>query len=304
MSRRVAVIALKLSVAVAMVWFLIATDRLSLAPVRELFGSPGTCIALVLLQLAILLLGAVRWWLVLRAIEGRSRPLARLVAYTWVGLFAGCVLPSAIATDFVRYRYLRRDDSLAAPVVLSIVVDRICGVTSLGLLVLVFSASMFVEVASVERMVILALVVLVAIALVVLVARSRHLDSARTGLRSILAHRTTSLVAIALGFAAHLLKCISLYLIVCEVAPGSLTLGELLAFAPVGFVVEALPLAPGGLGTAHLLFDYLFRVAGVAGGASLFNAYFLTRMLVNLGGGVVWLFPRRAAVLEGATRRS
>lgn len=281
---------LKPAAAIAIVVFLIATDRLSLDPVRALFDSPATCVALVVLQLAIMLLGVIRWWLILQAIEGRARPIASLLAYTWVGLFVGCVLPSAVATDIVRYRYLRQGDATPAPILTSIVVDRICGVTSLGLLALAFSPRLFLEIAG-DRLWIVVAGIVAILAIVVVVARHptlrRHLDA----LRSI--RPATTAAAIALGFTAHALKCLSLYLIVCAVAPESLTLGALFGFAPVGFVVEALPLAPGGLGTAHLLFEYLFGTAGVAAGASLFNAYFLTRMVVNLGGGLVWLWPRR-----------
>jgi glycosyltransferase 2 family protein len=295
MNRTALVTALKLAIAIAIVWVLIATDRLSLTPVRQLFGSPMTCIALVLLQLAITLLGVVRWWLILRAIEGRARSLGSLLAYTWVGLFAGCVLPSAVATDFVRYRYLRAGEVVSTPLVTSILVDRICGITSLGLLALVFSPRMFAHVASGTRAWLIAAGITLLIVIALVLARSSatartQLERTRTALRSVLADKTTSLIAVALGFLAHALKCVSLYLIVCEVAPGAVSLGVFFSFAPVGFVVEALPLTPGGLGTAHLLFAYLFHLVGVEGGASLFNAYFLVRMFVNLGGGVVWLF--------------
>jgi uncharacterized membrane protein YbhN (UPF0104 family) len=300
---------LKLAIAVAIVWFLIATDRLSLAPIRDLLGNPWTCIALVGLQLAITLLGVVRWWLVLRAIEGRSRSLASLFAYTWVGLFFGCVLPSAVATDVVRYRYLRVGDSVPAPILTSILVDRMLGITSLGLLALVFSPHMFARIVSGPRVWLLVGLAAALIGAFVVLARSRRpairaqLDRARTALRSVVADKAVSLVAIALGFVAHGLKCISLYLIVRAVGPTDLPLLVFLSFAPVGFIVEALPLAPGGLGTAHLLFEYLFAVSGVRGGASLFNAYFLTRMLVNLVGGVIWLLPPRQLTVRHAPAR-
>ena len=111
------------------------------------------------------------------------------------------------------------------------------------------------------------------------------------------ATKTVSLAAIAIGLVAHALKVLSLWLIVHAVSLSGVSLAAVFAFAPVGFVFEALPLAPGGLGTAHLVFGYLFRGVGIADGAGLFNVYFVLRMCVNLGGGLVWLVTgKRASV--------
>jgi hypothetical protein len=58
--------------------------------------------------------------------------------------------------------------------------------------------------------------------------------------------------------------------------------------APVGFLVEAIPIAPGGMGTAHLAFEYLLGSRGIAQGAGVFNVYFVVRLLASLVGGILW----------------
>ena len=281
---------LKLAIAATILVVLVATGRLSLAPLRSVLGSPGVCLALVALQLAIMALGAVRWWLILGAIEGHKRSLWSLLVYTWVGLFFGNLLPSAIATDSVRYHYLRRGDSLPASVLTSILVDRICGVASLGLLALVFAPRILVRVVSVEAMWIVIGTVTVTVALAALVYR---FQSVRRALRTLGEQRLVSLGAVAIGFVAHGLKVLSLWLIVSLAVPDT-SMATVFAFAPVGFVIEGLPLAPGGLGSAHLMFDYLFDLFGIPGGAGLFNVYFIARMVVNLGGGVLWIAGDRS----------
>lgn len=110
-----------------------------------------------------------------------------------------------------------------------------------------------------------------------------------------------SLVAVFGAMAAMALKVLSIWLIVRAVRPGA-AVAPVFSVAPVGFLVEAIPLAPGGLGTAHLAFDYLLGLQGIPGGAGVFNAYFVVRLLVSLGGGVIYALPGgpRSIILKDA----
>ena len=288
MNRRL-LAALKVVIAVAIVAFLAATGRLSLAPLGQIVQSPGTLAALVALQLAMLVCGVARWWVLLRSIEGRARPIADLLVCNWIGLFFGCVAPSAVATDVMRYRHLRGDSTTTASLS-SLVVDRLIGVASIVLLAVVSARELVFRVYRPEHAAAIGagLVALVLVALVVAVRLRVRIGLAPTA------------AALALGVLGHLCKVLSLWLIVRIAAPEA-GVTAVLAIAPLGFLVEALPLAPGGMGTAHLAFDQLFRMRGVAGGAALFTVYFLVRLLVNLFGGVLWLTRDGAA---SATRSS
>lgn len=282
MNRRV-LAAIKLAVAAAIVVFLATTGRLSLAPLAQIVASPATLAALVALQIVMLACGVLRWWLLLRSIEGRTRSFADLFVCNWIGLFFGCVAPSAVATDVVRYRHLRAASTTTATLS-SLVVDRLVGVASIMLLALVCARELVFDVYRPAHAAAIGagLGALVLGALVVAVRLRVRVGLAPTA------------GALVLGVLGHLCKVASLWLIVRVAAPG-VDVATVLVIAPLGFLVEALPLAPGGMGTAHLAFDQLFALRGFEGGAALFTVYFLVRLLVNLFGGVLWLTRDGAA---------
>jgi uncharacterized membrane protein YbhN (UPF0104 family) len=294
----------RLAVAAAIVGVLAATGRLSLAPLALALERPAVWAALLALQVVLLLLGVLRWWLLLSAIDGRRHSYARLLAFTWMGQFFGCVAPSAVATDVTRFGYLRASGgATSAAAATSLLVDRACGIAGSCLLALVLAGGLLRRVVAGPRLVV-ALGCLAAIGLA-LALLHRPLQRTGVGRRlggSVLAvrdavsrARRASAVALAISVLAHALKALSLWLVVHGAMRADLGALATFRIGAAGFLVEALPLAPGGLGTAHLAFDRLLALHGVAGGAGAFNVYFVARLAVSLLGGIVWLAPRRAA---------
>ncbi|HEU0029384.1 MAG TPA: lysylphosphatidylglycerol synthase domain-containing protein [Kofleriaceae bacterium] len=279
----------KLAIAVALVGFLIASDRLSLAPVRAILGEPVAWIAIVVLQLAILVLGAVRWWWIVHRMDAAAPRARELVRATWIGLFFGCVAPSVIATDVVRFRALREAGVSRETTVASLVLDRACGVLALCVLALVLAAPSVIELASPVRVAVIASVVAVVACAGFVLRRRRPVAAIAQALRTAVASPSTSIVAFGLGLVAHALKVVVMVIVVRAVGPATASVGDVIALSPPGLLVEALPLAPGGLGTAHLAFEHLYGSRAIAGGAALFNVYFVSRLAVNLLGGLAWL---------------
>jgi hypothetical protein len=70
-------------------------------------------------------------------------------------------------------------------------------------------------------------------------------------------------------------------------------LSLLFTFIPAGLIAVAIPIAPAGLGVGHLAFDSLFRYAGIAGGASFFNLFFICNITVNLMGFIPYLLTTK-----------
>jgi uncharacterized membrane protein YbhN (UPF0104 family) len=126
------------------------------------------------------------------------------------------------------------------------------------------------------------------IAAVVAAKRSRQVA------RVAAAAKGTTLFAIGCAMAAMALKVVCLWLIARAVS--SADVAGVFSVAPVGFLVEAIPIAPGGMGTAHLAFEYLFGLRGIGGGAALFNVYFVVRLLVSLVGGLIWAVRRMGSL--------
>jgi hypothetical protein len=69
---------------------------------------------------------------------------------------------------------------------------------------------------------------------------------------------------------------------------------------PLGFVANALPLTPGGLGVGEAAFDQLFQLAGFSGGAVALLGWRLLMLLIGLPGLVVYIFAKQHAVAPQA----
>jgi uncharacterized membrane protein YbhN (UPF0104 family) len=290
--------ALKLVVAAAIVGFLIATDRLDLAPLWAMAARPWAWLALLVAQLLILQLGILRWWVLLRAIQGHATPFRRLLVVSWIGFFFGLVAPSVIATDVTRYGYLQKEGVARADLVASLLLDRLCGLAGIVLLAGVCSHGAVAVLFGARAAWILGAIAAAAVILWIALVALRHrlalagpIDRLRLALRAAAAARGSTACALLLSIVAHALKALSFYFLL-RALDVPLSFAAFVSFAPAGLLVEALPLTPNGLGTAHLAFERFFAAHGITAGASLFNVYFLTRVLIGLFGGVLWLAQR------------
>ena len=66
-------------------------------------------------------------------------------------------------------------------------------------------------------------------------------------------------------------------------------LSKFFFLVPFGMLVTAIPIAPAGLGTGHVAFLELFKLAGAQGGADLFTAYITFQILISLIGGLFYV---------------
>lgn len=83
-----------------------------------------------------------------------------------------------------------------------------------------------------------------------------------------------------------------LWVLVTQLPGASIDLAGFLVATPVGLLITALPIAPGGLGVGHAAFERLYQVAGGIGGATVFNTFFIGQMSLNLTGVIAYLFVR------------
>lgn len=283
---------LKLGAAAAILAVLVGTGRLSPLPMAALMDHPATLAALLALQVAILMVGVFRWWLILGAVEGRRQRYAALLAFNWIGQFFGTVAPSSVATDATRFAYVVSSGMASrSGAVTSLVIDRTTGIVGTTLLALAMSRALAIEWLRLPSPPAIAAGVVIFVALLWIF---RHRLGAVQGALAMMGRaRRVSLAGIALAMAAMLLKVVSVWLIVRVASIGDA--GIAFVAAPVGFLAEAIPITPGGLGTAHLAFELLFAQRGLEGGATFFSIYFLVRLAASLVGGIIWA-ARRGAV--------
>jgi uncharacterized membrane protein YbhN (UPF0104 family) len=71
-----------------------------------------------------------------------------------------------------------------------------------------------------------------------------------------------------------------------------LPLSSYLVLVPLGLLVTAIPIAPGGLGVGQVAFLALFQTAGTSQGANLITLYMASQVLINLTGAFLYPFFR------------
>ena len=55
---------------------------------------------------------------------------------------------------------------------------------------------------------------------------------------------------------------------------------------PIGLITVAIPVAPGGIGIGHIAFESLYQLAGLSGGADIFNLFVIVQLGVFMLGGI------------------
>jgi len=102
-------------------------------------------------------------------------------------------------------------------------------------------------------------------------------------------------VSLIVSLGVHVLMTLATLLIVQVTHPEGVSLLMALLI-PLGFVANALPLTPGGLGVGEAAFDQLFQLAGFTGGAVALLGWRLLMLLIGLPGLVVYIFAKQQAV--------
>jgi len=107
--------------------------------------------------------------------------------------------------------------------------------------------------------------------------------------------QSTLFLALLLSLLANLALIVVTALGLYAVNPGSFSI-RLALVAPIGHLVNSLPLTPGGIGVGETAFNALFKLTGLSGGAEALLCVRLWNVLVGLLGLVVYLFGMQRSV--------
>jgi uncharacterized protein (TIRG00374 family) len=249
------------------------------------------CLILVVVAYS---LQIVRWYLLVRSLSIPFK-LGRAFQLGLLGVFGNTFLPGSVGGDFFKAYFLAKDSpGQRTAAVSTVLADR-----AFGLFGLIFLAAVFGSIAwangdsrilnnaglqwIVEATVAIAGGSILAFLLLGLLPR-RYVDRFADWLRSL---AKVGAVFANLWYAVWtfrqqmrmmgygvVLTAVSHVVIVCtfylaaQVFPPEqpetdlATLPELLVIAPIGFLAQALPLAPGGVGVGEAVFAGLYRLAG------------------------------------------
>ena len=307
--RKAALLAAKALVTIALAT--VVALKINVAQAMQLLGLADWNVVVLggLVCLGALLLGALRWQLLLSAHNVRVRLRAAAV-YTYIGQFFNTILPSTIGGDVARGFYVIRDGGPAPAVLLTLALDRVLGLAAAvaltALIVLVQPLGVALP-ESWRSAAWLAVIAMLGAALLAFSLQPFLISPAivhRVSLRwPRVAHtlpqlrlRFSALLA-AFGVSLLVLLAVGGTFACADAALGPNGLGPLRAIALAGPVLlaTALPISVAGWGVREAVLVTLFQDLGLPAELGLATSLLYGFVLVGAGipGLVLWLRLRR-----------
>ncbi|MCG2595605.1 flippase-like domain-containing protein [Ramlibacter sp. XY19] len=302
----------KLAIAIGILYFLLVRGSIAFGSLlTTLVGNVPIALGCMGLLLAALLIGAVRWWLILR-VAGIRLGYRQVASLTLIGSFFSTWLPGAAGGDAARALYLFRSlGQSRTTAVLTIVIDRVFALTGLlgaaTLLMLVVwqQGDRHPVLTFYLSLCLGAIAVCMAGGLALFgMARFVKVTDWPYWLRKLrpFAHQLRETVVLVMGHWPAMLVCTLLSVLASAiVACGIALIGSAFSFGPppmisalagvVGNVSSAIPLSPGGLGIGEAVFAKVCLELGstFAPYSTIYLAFRILMMLVSFSGGLVWL---------------
>jgi hypothetical protein len=288
-----------------------------LGDIADLIAGANVLLLLLalLLYLAAIAIGALKWAILLRA-QNISVPFLDLLAYTFAGLFFGNVLPTNVGGDLVRAYDLARHTGYMEQSAISVLIDRLVGLTAFlatAVLMAVLAALTLTDNAGMETIVVAAVIVfaLFIAAFSLLLSRRFMLRFAllldRPLLRAVepifqrvfvaLQIYRQSYRALAQAFALALTGVFVTALtqwLISEALGLGISLFYFMLFNPLIAFVLLVPLSINGIGVKEAAFVFFLGLVGVSQAAAFSLSLVFTAIIVlsSLPGGFVWFRNR------------
>jgi glycosyltransferase 2 family protein len=308
--RKTAFLALRLAIGITILVYLAKSGQINFSSlIRLLHVWPITVAAVGFLLLDILMM-SIRASLLFRNAR-LSLSLWNSIQLNLIGFLFSTFLPGAAGGDIAKLLYATRENhGRRAEVATVLILDRLVGLFSLVMLPLLFAPffpDLLRSVTVLRRLLymdaLLAVLMLAGTALVMFYVPTRSwvtwLLDRWPGIKN-LALRVLDAMAVhgkarsSLFFALLLSLLANLALIgvtalgLYAVSPGSFSM-RLALVAPIGHLVNSLPLTPGGIGVGETAFNGLFTLTGMSGGAETLLCLRVWNVLVGLLGLLAYL---------------
>ena len=310
---------LRLSFGIAILAYLFKSGQIDFRGLGNLVRAwPITIAALICLLIDVLLM-AMRASLLFRCRRFHVS-LANATRLTLIGFFFSTFLPGAAGGDLAKVYYATKENQgRRAEVGAILLFDRIIGLLSLLVLPLI-AAPFFtglIHAVGVLRYLLMvdALLVLGLVAGLGLIMSSERVRRALSleshswlGERNVVSRVVSTIAAyrkapgslvkaLFLSLLANCALIVVTWLAALALYPLGIS-GKLFLVAPIGHLVNSLPLTPGGLGVGETAFAALFRLTGIRGGAETLLCWRLWNALIGLVGLAIYLFGMGRTVSE------
>jgi uncharacterized membrane protein YbhN (UPF0104 family) len=309
--RKNAFLVLRLAFGVGILVYLAKSGQINLSSLVSLLHKWPITIAAIVFLLFDILMMSIRASLLFRNAR-LSLSLANSLQLNLIGFLFSTFLPGAAGGDIAKLVYATKENhGRRAEVATVLILDRLVGLFSLILLPLLFAPffpDLLRTVPVLRRLLymdaLLAGSMLLGAALVMFFWPARNwvswLLQRWPGIKSIAlrvldamaAHgraRGTLLFALILSLLANLSLIVVTALGLYAVNPASFSM-HLALVAPMGHLVNSLPLTPGGIGVGESAFNALFNLTGMNGGAETLLCVRVWNISVGLLGLFVYFF--------------
>tara|TARA_B100000886_G_scaffold260205_1_gene185102 strand:+ start:53 stop:1033 length:981 start_codon:yes stop_codon:yes gene_type:complete len=305
---------IKLAIATGLLAYLISNGKLDFSLLLKSLNEPGYFFLGFIMLISQCAINAIRWKLILSTQTKEIVPSIFIIMVNWVGMFFNTVLPGAVSGDLVKMMYLKKvDEGLTkTSMFLTVLMDRIYGLVALisitGFISIIryeYLVSINDDVKSIVSINLLLLIGIILFISTLFVSKNLQ-DNIMTIFKKIpkignqLSHimecfwnigqnRAVLFKSIIISILGQFLGLSSFYFMTYPLASGAINLQDIYTFVPIGMIITAIPLAPGGMGVGHVAFDKLFHFLEISNGADLFNVFWVSMMLINLLGVVPYL---------------
>ena len=313
-ARRWIVEALKLVVGGTLLAWLITSGRLDFSPLLEESLSPLHLVGFSLLVTSFIP-QALRWRRLLET-QKISATVRQVLSWFWIGEFFMLVLPGTLGGELARGVYVVRSTGRGRLAALSTVaVDRALGLFATLFLGTVSAAVLLLgetpssaseaRVGAVVTLLLLAMCAAVvgvgfepSRRILLRLVPKRFLASMETLLDNYLNQKKVLVWCFVLSLMGHLLM-MTVFMVAGRILGTPLLWYQVLLTVPLVFISVVLPLSPGGIGVGETAASVLFAQFGVENGAAIMLVVRVWLVVVQLSGGLVYLFHRSSARRPG-----
>lgn len=311
-SRRTLLLAIKACVTIALLYWLI--NKIDVAQIGPLLARlpPGYVAAAIAIHIMVFVLGAIRWWILLRP-AGVHLPLLHVLPSYFLGVLFNNLLPTSVGGDVVRVLHLKLAGSNGQALISSTLIDRAVGLAALISMataaVLLAADSDGLAVLSTSLLAVASIIVAILLLLFApfttrlvdsLIRRFEHTHVRRWLLGTIRLCQgfAGAWRSMSLAFLLSLLLQSTLIFAYALLATGlhiNLPLAAFFAVIPLVFVAASLPISVGGLGVREAALVSLLSMQGVEAqsAVALSIVYLLVLLVASLPGLAVLLRPRK-----------
>ncbi len=262
--------------------------------------SSAVLVALAAIHVAILLMIALRWHVLVIALGGRPS-YRETLGLSFSGTFLNLVLPFNIAGDAMRVMLGRRSGIAGASALASVILDRAIGFAGLGVLVLVSVLLGGAGVPAIVRLPLLCLIAVPALAFLsmplaarLLAGRSDWAGTIGRACADIQRHKASLLGALTLTVFCHALAALAMTLIANDLGI-QITIAQGLFLFPGVLLAGMLPVSFGGWGVREVAAASLLApfAIGLETAATVSLLFALVQVAIAGLGSALWVAAGR-----------